>query len=231
MIKAFIFDLDGTITESEALHRKAFNILLRKYHLFIPKKLWREKFVGTGSHFIAHYYIAKYHLPEKLDDFVQRRKQKYQELLRGVRLKTVPCFFAFYNAAKRRGIKIIIASSGHYSNCRRSLRAIGLFRVSLVSIEHVHSRKPNPEIFLKAAKRLRVKPSECLVFEDSRPGILAAKRAGMKVVALTTTTPRSLLKRLHPDVIIKDYRHLHVAQLTTINNSRYVWVRSKSRKY
>ena len=206
MIKACIFDMDGTITESEALHRHAFNVLLKKYNLHIDKKAWQTIFVGAGSRFIAHYFIAKYHLPEDLDAFVDRRRKMYQSLLKKHPLRPVAGFRKFYLHLKKKGFKIAIASSGHHSNVVKSLKAIGVSGIPIVSIEQVHFRKPNPEIYHKTAKMLAVKPSECLVFEDSVVGITAAKRAKMKVVALLTTTPKEMIRKAKPTLIIKDYR-------------------------
>ncbi len=213
MIKAIIFDLDGTVTNSELLHRQAFNILLKKYGLFIDKKQWQTIFVGAGSRFIAHWHIQKYHLPEELDDFVDRRRRKYQELLKKHPLKPIAGFMKFYTALKKQGHKVAIASSGHRSNVLASLRAIGLSGIPIVGIEQVHFRKPNPEIFLKTAKMLGVKPFDCVVFEDSVPGITAAKRAKMKVVALLTTTPKQRLKKLKPDLLIRNYNFISVSDI------------------
>ncbi|MBI5001793.1 HAD family phosphatase [Candidatus Woesearchaeota archaeon] len=216
MIKAIIFDLDGTVTNSELLHRQAFNILLKKYGLSITNKQWQNIFVGAGSRFIAQWYIRKYKLPEDLDDFVDKRRRKYQELLKKHPLKPISGFMKFYNALKRQGFKVAIASSGHRSNVLASLRAIGLSRIPVVGIEQVHFRKPNPEIFLKTAKMLGAKPSQCVVFEDSLPGITAAKRAKMKIVALLTTTPKARLKKLKPDLLIRNYNLISVSTISRL---------------
>lgn len=216
MIKVIIFDLDGTVTNSEALHRQAFNILLKKYNLFINKRQWQSTFVGAGSRFIAKWHIQKYHLPEDLDDFVDQRRRKYQELLKKHPLKPIPGFKVFYHALKKAGYKTAIASSGHRSNVLASLRAIGLSRIPVIGIEQVHFRKPNPEIFLKTAKILGVRSLECVVFEDSVPGITAAKRAKMKVIALLTTTPKKKLQKLKPDKMISDYTHISVEYIEAL---------------
>ncbi len=216
MIKAIIFDLDGTVTNSELLHRQAFNILLKKYNVSITKKQWQTIFVGAGSRFIAQWHIRKYKLPEDLDDFVDQRRRKYQELLKKHPLKPVIGFRRFYAALQKKSYKIAIASSGHRSNVLASLRAIGLSGIPVVGIEQVHFRKPNPEIFLKTAKMLGVAPKECVVFEDSVPGITAAKRAKMKVVALLTTTPKNRLRKLKPDKMIKDYTCISVSNITSL---------------
>lgn len=213
MIKAVIFDLDGTVTNSELLHRQAFNVLLKKYGVSITKKQWQTIFVGAGSRFIAQWHIKKYHLPEDLDDFVDQRRRKYQELLKKHPLKPIKGFRQFYAALQKKKYKIAIASSGHRSNVLASLRAIGLSGIPVVGIEQVHFRKPNPEIFLKTAKMLGVRASECVIFEDSVPGIIAAKRAKMKVVALLTTTQKKRLRKLKPDKMVKDYSFISVSSL------------------
>lgn len=65
--------------------------------------------------------------------------------------------------------------------------------------------KPDPEIFLTAASRLGLEPSECLVFEDAISGVKAAKAAGMKVIALTTTHSRQQLKEAGAEIVVEDF--------------------------
>ncbi len=206
MIKAVIFDLDGTIADSEHLHRHAFNILLKKYHVAITKKMWQEQFVGTGSRYIAKYMISHHHIPEDLDTFVDKRRQMYQKLIAKHPVKPVAGFKRFFTKLQKQGFKLAIASSGHHNNILSTLRTIGIAHVPIVSIEQVCFRKPHPQIFHVAAEKLGVHPNECIVFEDSVSGVRAAHRAGMKVIALLTTTPVKFLKKLKPYLLIKDYR-------------------------
>jgi len=77
----------------------------------------------------------------------------------------------------------------------------------IVPVDEIRNGKPHPEGFLKAAKRLAVAPEECLVFEDTRPGIEAGLSAGMQVVALLTTSPADHLKH-HP--LIRDFRDVRI---------------------
>lgn len=206
MITAVIFDLDGTIANSEHLHRRAFNILLKKYNLTIDKKMWQTQFIGTGSRYIADWMIRHYHLPEELDAFVHKRQQLYQKLVAEHSVKPIAGFKRFFVKLQRSGFKIAVASSGHHNNILSTLRAIGIAHIPIVSIEDVHFRKPHPQIFHAAAKKLGVMPRECAVFEDSAPGIEAAHRAGMKSIAVLTTTPKHILMKLKPHMMIKDYR-------------------------
>lgn len=76
--------------------------------------------------------------------------------------------------------------------------------------------KPDPEIFLTAAEKLGLKPEECLVFEDALAGVAAARAAGMKIVALTTTHTLEQLKQATPDLITKDFEGLSLETLLTL---------------
>ncbi len=205
MIKAILFDVDGTIINSEHIHRQAFNDLLKKYKISISKHQWTSAFVGRGSKYIATYIIQKHHLPEDIDVFVKKRKELFQKLIRKNPVQPVAGFMEFYTFLKKEKFKIAIASSGQRSNILQSLSMIGIASIPIIDIGQVNHRKPHPEIFLKAATKLHVKPSECLVFEDSVVGIQAAKRAKMKVIALRTTMGLSTLKKEKPTLIIQDY--------------------------
>ena len=73
--------------------------------------------------------------------------------------------------------------------------------------------KPNPEVYIKTAARLGLKAEECIVFEDATSGIEAGKRAGCKVVALTTSSPREMLEQCAPDLIIDDFTQITLNDL------------------
>ena len=104
-------------------------------------------------------------------------------------VKPVPGFFDILRESKRMGLKVALATSAPKQNRDYILGKLGLensFDV-IVGDEDVEKGKPEPEIYLKTAKNLGVEPKDCLVFEDSIPGITSAKRAGMRVIALSTT--------------------------------------------
>ena len=82
-----------------------------------------------------------------------------------------------------------------------------------VAGDEVTRCKPDPEIYLTAAAKLGLEPSECVVFEDAEAGIESAKRAGIKVVALATTFDREFLSHTEADIIVEDFRDVNVAML------------------
>jgi beta-phosphoglucomutase-like phosphatase (HAD superfamily) len=93
---------------------------------------------------------------------------------------------------------------------------IGRYFEAIVAGDEVTRCKPDPEIYLTAAAKLGLEPSECIVFEDAEAGIEAAKRAGMKVVALATTFSREFLETTDADLIIDDFRDIDVATLRAL---------------
>ena len=110
-------------------------------------------------------------------------------------------------------IKTAIASAAPPENVDFVLDKSGLreyFDV-VMNAGHVIKGKPDPEIYLKTAQKLACSPRSCLVFEDSIPGLIAAKNAGMKVIALTTTYPPAELK--DADYIISDFTEIDLNRM------------------
>ena len=84
---------------------------------------------------------------------------------------------------------------------------------AIVAGDEVTNCKPHPEIYLTAAAKLGLKPSECVVFEDAEAGIEAAHRAGIKVIALATTFDREFLAQTDADFIVDDFRDVTIEML------------------
>ena len=115
---------------------------------------------------------------------------------------------------KRKGIKLGIASSSHRNLIEYILRRLNIVRLFdfVVSAEDIANSKPNPEIFLRSARGLRVEPVECLVVEDAKLGVEAAKNAGMRVVGYRN--PNSGDQDLsRADMIIDDFAKLSVEDM------------------
>lgn len=109
---------------------------------------------------------------------------------------------------RKRQIKMGIATSGIQPNIDFMFDHLPIKKYfeEVVNSAHIRLGKPNPEIYLTTAKRLRVNPSKCIVFEDSFPGIASAQSAGMHVVAITTTHTRSELDAAN--LVIDDFSEL-----------------------
>ncbi|MCX6777189.1 MAG: HAD family phosphatase [Candidatus Micrarchaeota archaeon] len=215
MIKAIIFDFDGVVAHSEPLHRKSFNMTLKQLGITIPRKLYWEKYVGLGSLSIMEDIFRTHGIRRSARFWVGKRMKVFRELVKREGVRPVKGFMKFNRLLDKIGMKKIIASGGYRKNVLVMLKYLKLDReFQFISREDVKKRKPDPEALLLAAKRLGVKPSECLVFEDSPYGIEAARRAGMKCVALTTSLPRRYFRK--SCIVVKDFREVDLNFLNRV---------------
>ena len=203
--KAILFDLDGVIVNSENLHRTSFNDLVKKYKIHISKKEWEQRFLGTSMRYIATTKLGENNIKLNIDRFIIHRGLLFRKKLRSYKIKMQPGFIKFYNKTKKLGYKMIIASGSRDENIKAMLRNIGLLKeIRYVGVDEVNGkRKPAPDIYIRAMKKLKVKAKNCIAFEDSIHGVGSAKNAGVFCVALLTTTPRRRL--IKANAIIKNF--------------------------
>jgi beta-phosphoglucomutase-like phosphatase (HAD superfamily) len=210
-IKGVIFDVDGVVVYSEQVHLKTINQVLRPYGIKYTFKEHASKYIGTGAKHILAALLKDRKVkitPRALATLVSRRRQLFQKLVKKDGLRAVAGIRNFAQFVKNENLKVAFASGGHRKNVVASVKAAKLpvKKYVFVTEEEVRRIKPYPDLFLKAAKKLRLKPNQCVVIEDSPAGLVAAKRAGMKVIALLTTTPRRLLAKEKPNLIVPDFR-------------------------
>lgn len=160
MIKVVIFDMDGLIIDSEPIWEQAENNIVQKYHKKINPKI-RIKYLGRGLTGMVEILKQGYGLPISSRTARQSIKEYMKKNITKPPVKLLP------------GSKKLI----------KKFKIDQVFNV-IISGEEVKRIKPNPDIFLKCAELLKLSPEECLVLEDSPNGIAAAKRAGMKSIAI-----------------------------------------------
>ncbi|HLC68405.1 MAG TPA: HAD family phosphatase [Candidatus Bilamarchaeaceae archaeon] len=191
MIKAILFDFDGVVVQSEPLHLRSFRELFGPMGINLSPERWYSQFTGIGSPAIIRILFNDFNIREDVPTWVEKRKKHYQKLVLDDKLKPMKGIRRFLHYLKKKGIKTAIVSGGHSENIQlvlKKLKLEGLFD-SIVSVESVQNRKPHPEGFLLAAKRLGVKPSECIAIEDSPSGINAAHAAKMTVMCVQSPAP------------------------------------------
>lgn len=218
MPRAVIFDFDSVVALTEDAYMGSFDRMMERHGLGIKanRREWLRRFPGTGPAYILETVFREHNFKPKggIEPWLGRWKREYERAVKERKIRPVRGFLGFNKELKRLGIRKIIATGSHRSNTRLVLESLGLekeFRI--VSTEDIRERKPDPEIFLLAARKMGVPPEECVVFEDSPVGIRAAKRAGMKCVALTTTNPGGVLEREKPDLVVKDYTEINIDDL------------------
>ncbi len=206
-VEAVVFDMDGTLVDSEPFTAVSVEALLAAEGIEDPQ-LDTTRFFGRTWQAISDELIARHPQladrcsPEVLD---ARFLQCWQQ----TPPPPIPGALSALAAARACG-PTALATSSHRSAVDALLAQLDLGRWIdvVVSAEDFARSKPDPECFLLAAHRLRVEPRACLVFEDSLAGLQAAQAAGMQAVAITYRTPDIDAARALSDLAVTDYRGL-----------------------
>lgn len=217
MLKAVIFDMDGTIVFSEPFHFQAFSEVFAKFGIKYKYDEFVHKFAGTGSKNIFTKVFKEYNIKEDIAPYAEEKQNILQKLLRENELEIVKGFKEFLAKIKQKGLKTAVASGTSLDNIELTLKNIGVekdFDV-LASGREVKNNKPAPDILLLTAERLKVKPEECLVIEDAISGITSAKNAGMKCIALTTTVKKEALEEADADLVVRDFDEINLENIAS----------------
>lgn len=193
-IRAVIFDMDGVLVDSEALINAAAIAMFREMGLLVQPDDFLP-FVGAGEDRYIGGVAEYYSFPLDVSAAKKRTYEIYLDFLPAW-LEVFPGVHSLISDCRQTGLLLAVASSADLIKVRANLETIGLpvaFWDAVVTGEDVVHKKPAPDIFLSAAGKLGVRPSECVVVEDSMNGIQAAKAAGMRCVAVATSFPADRL--------------------------------------
>jgi beta-phosphoglucomutase len=209
---AVIFDMDGVLVDSEPLINAAAMAMFREKGLIVQPEDFLP-FVGMGEERYVGGVAEKYNFP--IDPSVAKRRTYEISLdLVPSRLEAFPGVLDFVHACRKAGSLIAVASSADEIKVRANLEKIHLpieFWDAVVWGEDVKNKKPAPDIFLTAARKLGVDPKDCVVVEDAVNGIQAAHAAGMRCIAIAQTFPAERLR--DADLIRERISDLSVSDL------------------
>lgn len=188
MLEAVLFDMDGVLVESEKYIKQAGVLMFQEKGRDVDPDDFLP-FTGMGEDRYLGGVAEKHNIPFDGKKDKQRTYEIYEELVSG-NITPLPGVVDFIAACKTKGIKIAVATSADRVKMEVNLREIRIpietFDAVVNGLEIEH-KKPAPDIFLLAAKRLGIDPQNCLVVEDAISGVAAGKAAGAKVLGLTTT--------------------------------------------
>jgi HAD superfamily hydrolase (TIGR01509 family) len=182
-----IFDMDGVLVDSGAHHRAAWSALLAELGAPVSSpEFWRLT-IGRPAHEAVGLLLGRDLDHEEAMELARRKRDFYRRLA-GRGAVAVPGIPAFVAAVRGSGTPCAVATSASRRDARDVLQSLGLTRHfgAVVTAEDVTRGKPDPEVYVRAAAGLGVAPGDCLVFEDAVVGVQAARRAGMRVIGVTT---------------------------------------------
>lgn len=183
-IKAAIFDLDGTLINSMSLWDQIDVDYLTSKNIPVPSNL-NDEISHLSFNQVAVYFKERFKLEDSLDDIKNTwNTMAYNHYSSDITLKDG--VIEFLNFLKKSNIKIGLATSNSTELLEASLKFNKIYDYfdAITITDEVSIGKHEPDVYLLAAKKLNVKPVECIVFEDILPAIKGAKKAGMKVIAV-----------------------------------------------
>ena len=191
---AAIFDFDGVLVDSALCHRWSWEKLAEEEGKLLLEGSF-EKGFGRRNAYIIPKILQWTEEAEEVARLSKRKEELYREFICEKGIEPLPGVVPWLEKLQENKIPCVIGSSTDRLNLEVVLKEAGIdqFFDQFVSAEDVTIGKPDPEVFLKGAEKIGIKPERCVVFEDALVGIEAAHAAGMKVVAVATSHPAEKL--------------------------------------
>jgi len=189
-VEAALFDFDGTLVQSEDVHRRSFGTVLG---VELSEEYWNSKCVGRSPRMIMEQNLpdGRLRAGETIDDLLKERSALFEQHIEQGLLEATPGAVDFVKECRRRGVRCAVVSSGSRAYIVKALDALDItadFELILAGDDAVvaaaKKHKPDPFPYLHAAAELGVEPGACLAFEDSLSGIRSSQAAGMRTVVI-----------------------------------------------
>ncbi len=205
MLNALLFDLDGTLTDTDALHLLALQQLLQEEDGRVFSKAEFEAHVsGQANANMCRYLFPDRSVAER-EAFAERKEVRFREL--SPQLTPIAGLVRLLDFAKEQNIGIAVVTNAPRANADHMLQALGLRErfEHIVVAEELPRAKPDPLPYLTGLERLQASAEVTLAFEDSIPGLTAAVNAGIFTVGLVTSQRRETLLAAGAHLVIEDF--------------------------
>lgn len=188
MIEGILFDMDGVVVDNLPYHVDAWLLFCEKKGIPLTRETFYKELNGMNSKDTFEWFFKKQMTRDEVYPLEEEKEEIYREFYAPYR-KPLDGLVEFLKEIRLNGIKVALATSAGQGNIDFTIDGIGLrdpFDV-IVGGGEVSKGKPDPEIYVLAAQKLGVNPSNCWVIEDSLQGIKSGQSAGCKVVGITTS--------------------------------------------
>ena len=214
MIKAFLFDLNGTMIEDMQYHIDAWHIIFNDFGAGFTKQQTQHECYGKGTEMLERVFPGRFTEKEKVE-LINKKEAAYRINYKPY-LKLISGLDELLAAAKKQNIKMAIGSAAMMLNIDFVLDNLNIrhYFDAIISADDVVKSKPDAETYLKCAAALNVEPQQCLVFEDVPKGVESAANAGMRAVVITGLHSQKEFVTFNNIIsFIKDYNGLVVEEI------------------
>jgi beta-phosphoglucomutase len=197
--RAVLWDMDGTLIDSEEFHWISWRDTLAKEGIAITREQFLSSF-GQRNDSIIPRWLGAAATPESIERISKAKEELYRQLVRRDGMSPEPGVATWLHRLHNEGWQQAIASAAPRANIDAVLEALSATHVfqGIVSADDVHRGKPDPEVYLVAASRVGVPPDRCIVVEDAVAGVQGARSAGMKSIGVSHNG-----KQLPADVVVQ----------------------------
>ncbi|MFZ1131343.1 MAG: HAD family phosphatase [Terriglobales bacterium] len=199
MPRAVLWDMDGTLVDSEEFHWVAWQKSMADEGIAITREQFLASF-GQRNDAIVPRWLGAAATAERVEKIANAKEERYRDLVRRNGMSPLPGVANWLRRLHEEGWQQAIASSAPRANIEVVLEALsaGYFFRAIVSAEDVHRGKPDPEVFLTAAARVGALPDRCIVVEDAIAGVEGARNAGMRSIGISHDG-----KHLPADIVVQ----------------------------
>ncbi len=212
-MKAVLFDMDGVIIDSEPIHFEVDILTMRELGVNISKDEL-NKYVGTTNEYMLNDLKNKYKIKKSFEEILEYKMELTIKKIKEAKINAILGIPELLISLKSKNIKTAIGSSSPKELINIVIEKFKLEKYfdCIVSGDEVKEGKPKPDIYLEASKRIGVAPEECIVIEDSRNGVLAAKNAGMKCIGFKNINSgnQDLSKA---DIIVDSIKNINIESI------------------
>ena len=217
-VRAIIWDMDGVIVDTGLYHYRSWQFAFNKQGKTFTEEDFQSVF-GQRNDNIIRKIMGREMTQTEIDSIAEDKEVYFRDTIKA-NVKLFPGVLALLKTIKSNHISAAIASSAPLENIRLILRETGIadYFQAIVFGREVSEGKPSPQVYLKAAEKLRAEPCNCIVIEDAVAGVQGAKRAGMHCIAVTNTHEADGLSLA--DLVVDSLEKVGIRELQSLFNSK-----------